>query len=123
MDHGSIDKRLELLAASQEEFKTKKQILADSMTGDDEFMALDDKAKDAKTRLAAHKAALMNEPASRKLQEDLKDLAQEIKEAKQLLGDELLAYFMANNTLEYVDLNGLKRKFSVSAKLLAGRGE
>jgi hypothetical protein len=124
MDHASIEKRIELLETAQAEYKTKKNILQDGLTNDEEYMALDDKAKDAKTRFAAHKQALMNEPENRKLTEDLKDLAQEIKDTKQLLGDELVAYFMENNTLEYTDGAGQKRRFSVSARFTrAGKDE
>ena len=121
MDQASIDKRLEMLDKSQEEFKTKKQMLQDSLLNDEELVALDDKMKDAKTRYTAHKNALLNEPENRKLQADLKDLAQEIKDTKQLLGDELLAYFMKNNTLEYQDAMGQKRRFAVSAHFVRNK--
>lgn len=123
MDDVNIEKRLEKLEIAQNEYKTKKQILQDSMTGDEECMALEDKAKDAKTRFAAHKAAILNEPEHRKLSADIKDLSEEIKDLKQQLGDELLSYFMKNNTLEYQDSQGQKRRFSVSARFLRGKGE
>ena len=123
MDQTAIQKRLELLDSSEAEYKTKKEMLQDSLRSDEEIISLEDKAKDAKTRLTAHKAALLNEPDNRKLVADLKDLAQEIKDTKQLLGDELVAYFMANNTLEYVDAMGQKRRFAVSAKFIKSKGE
>jgi hypothetical protein len=123
MDQSAIQRRLELLEKSEGEYKTKKEILQDSLKSDEEMIALDDKAKDAKTRMAAHKAALLNEPDKRKLVADLKDLSQEIKDTKQLLGDELITYFMENNTLEYTDASGMKRRFAVSAKFLKGKGE
>ena len=123
MDQSAIQKRLDLLDQSEAEFRTKKEMLQDALQADEELIALEDKAKDAKTRLAAHKQALMNEPDNRKLTADLKDLAKEIKETKQLLGDELVAYFMANNTLEYTDLSGSKRRFAVSARFLRGKGD
>ena len=121
MDHATIEKRLEKLDEAQNEYKTKKQILQDGMTGDEEFMALEDKTKDAKTRFAAHKAAILNEPENRKLSGDLKELSEEIKDLKQQLGDGLLAYFMEHNSLEYEDSAGQKRRFSVSARFLKGK--
>jgi len=123
MDQSAIQRRLELLEKSEAEYKTKKEMLKDSLKADEEMIALEDKAKDAKTRMGAHKAALLNEPNHRKLTADLKDLSQEIKDAKQLLGDELIAYFMENNTLEYIDASGQKRRFAVSAKFLKSKGE
>ena len=48
MDHATIEKRLEKLDEAQNEFKTKKQVLQDGMTGDEEFMALEDKARTQK---------------------------------------------------------------------------
>jgi len=121
MDQASIEKRIEMLEKSQEEFKTKKQMLQDSLLNDEEMVALEDKMKDAKTRYVAQKNALLNEPDNRKLQADLKDLAQEIKDTKQLLGDELLAYFMKNNTLEFQDASGQKRRFAVSAHFVRNK--
>ena len=123
MDSAAIQKRIDMLSTSEGEFKTKKEMLQDSLRSDEELITLEDKMKDAKTRYSAHKQALLNEPNNRKLMADMKDLAQEIKDTKQLLGDELLSYFMKNNTLEYVDVNGLKRRFTVSAKFVKGKGE
>ena len=123
MDSAAIQKRLDLLENAESEYKTKKDMLQDGLRSDEEMIALEDKMKDARTRFAAHKAALMNEPDNRKLVADLKDLAQEIKDTKQMLGDELLAYFMKNNTLEYVSLDGQKRRFTVSAKFIRGKGD
>lgn len=116
MDSVTIQKRLDLLEKSEAEYKTKKEMLQDSLRSDEELISLEDKLKDAKQRFTAAKQALMNEPENRKLTMDMKDLAVEIKETKKLLGDELIAYFMKNNTLEYVTPNGDKKRFSVSAK-------
>jgi gamma-glutamylcysteine synthetase len=120
MDSASIQKRLDLLADSQNEYKTKKEMLQDGLRSDEELITLEDKLKEAKQRMTMHKQALMNEPENKKLQEDLKDLSQEIKDTKQLLGDELVAYFMENNTLEYTSPEGKKHRFAVSAKFVKG---
>ena len=121
MDSSTIQKRLEMLGNSESEYKTKKEMLNDSLKADEEIITLDDKLKEARQRLSMHKQALMNEPENRKLQADLKDLALEIKETKQLLGDELVSYFMEHNTLEYVDPSGTKRRFQVSARFVKGQ--
>ena len=123
MDSAAIQKRLELLDKSEAEYKTKKEMLQDSLKSDEELIALEDKMKDARQRYSAQKQALMNEPDNQKLTADLKDLAIEIKDTKKLLGDELIAYFMANNTLEYIDPSGAKRRFTVSAKFSKGKEE
>lgn len=123
MDSAAIQKRLDTLEKAEAEYRQKKEILTDSLKSDEELVSLEDKSKDARTRLISHKQALLNEPENRKLQMDMKDLAQEIKDTKQLLGDELLAFFMKNNTLEYVDAAGLKRRFKVSAQFIRGKGE
>lgn len=121
MDSAAIQKRLDSLEKSEAEYKIKKEMLQDGLRSDEELIALEDKAKEAKKRFQAQKEALLNEPENRKLLADMKDLAIEIKETKQLLGDELIAYFMKNNTLEYVDSMGKKRRFRVSARFVSGR--
>lgn len=123
MDSAAIQKRLEMLDQAENEYKIKKDMLQDSLKSDEELISLEDKLKDAKQRFTSHKQALMNEPDHRKLIADMKDLAIEIKDTKKLLGDELLAYFMKNNTLEYVDPSGMKRRFTVSAKFTKGKEE
>lgn len=123
MDSATIQKRLEMLDKAESEYKIKKEMLTDGLRSDEELITLEDKLKDARTRMTAHKQALMNEPDNRKLVSDMKDLAQEIKDTKQLLGDELIAYFMKNNSLEYIDPSGQKRRFSVSARFVKGKGE
>lgn len=123
MDSAAISKRIELLEKSENEYKIKKEMLDNSLRNDEELIDLEEKTKEAKRRLTAQKQALLNEPENRKILADLKDLALEIKETKQLLGDELVAYFMKNNTLEYVDASGHKRPFRVSAKFVSGKKE
>ena len=123
MDPAAIQKRLEMLEKAENEYKTKKEMLQQSLQNDEELIALEDKMKESKTRYNAQKQALMNEPENRKLEADLKDIALEIKETKQLLGDELLAYFIKNNSLEYVDPSGQKRRFKVSARFVNGKKE
>lgn len=123
MDSAVIQKRLDLLQKSEGEYKIKKEMLYDGLKSDEELLVLEDKLKEAKKRYNAQKEAILNEPEYRKLLEDMKDLAIEIKDTKKLLGDELLAYFIAHNTLEYVDPSGEKRRFSVSAKFVKGKGE
>jgi hypothetical protein len=114
--NSSIEKRLEMLEQSEQEYKTQKEMLNDALANDGELGTLEEKMKDAKRRHAAQKEALLNEPENAKIQEQMKDLAQEIKDTKKLLGDELLTYFMQNNSLEYTDGKGKKRRISVSAK-------
>ena len=121
MDSTAIAKRLELLEKSEGEYKTKKEMLDDFMKNDEELTALEDDYKTARQRLTAQKEALLNEPDARKLKMDLKDLAIEIRDTKKLLGDELIAYFMENQTLEYIDPAGSKRRFQVSARFVSGK--
>jgi hypothetical protein len=123
MAQADIEKRLSLLEKAESEYKTKKEMLDDSLRHDGELENLEEKVKDAKKRFLAAKEALMNEPEQRKLSEQLKELAGEIKETKKLLADELVAYFMKNNTLEYVDAKGDKRRIAVSAKFVRSKEE
>ncbi len=123
MAQADIEKRLALLEKAEQEYKTKKEMLDDGIRGDGELEELDEKAKDAKKRYNLAKEALMNEPGNRKLVEEMKELAMDIKETKKLLADELVAYFMKNNTLEYVDSKGDKRRIQVSAKFVSGKSE
>jgi predicted RNase H-like nuclease (RuvC/YqgF family) len=123
MDTATIQKRLEMLEKSETEYRTKKEMLQDTLKADEELTTLEDKLHDAKIRYQAQKQALLNEPNLRKMQADMKDLALEIKETKQLLGDELIAYFMKNNSLEYIDPSGQKRRFLVSAKFVGNKPE
>ena len=121
MSNADIEKRLEMLKKSEDEYKTQKEMLNDALAQDQELDNLEEKMKDAKRRSAAHKEALLNEPDLRKLQEKMKETAMEIKETKKLLADELIAYFMKNNSLEYIDSMGMKRRISVSAKFVSGK--
>mgnify|MGYP001336703925 CR=1 FL=1 len=121
MAQADIEKRLSLLEKAEQEYKTKKEMLDDGIKGDGELDELEEKSKDAKKRFNLAKEALMNEPGNRKLVEDMKELAADIKETKKLLADELLAYFMKNNTLEYTDSKGDKRRISISAKFVAAK--
>lgn len=123
MAQADIEKRLSLLEKAEHEYKTKKEMLDDSLRHDGELENLEEKVKDAKKRFLAAKEALMNEPEQRKLSEQLKELAGEIKETKKLLADELVAYFMKNNTLEYVDGKGDRRRIAVSAKFVRSKEE
>ena len=120
MDSAVIQKRLEMLDTAEAEYRTKKEMLQDGLKADEELVSLEDKVKDARQRFSAHKQALLNEPDFRKMIADMKDLSIEIKDTKKLLGDELIAYFMKNNTLEYIDPSGQKRRFTVSAKFTKG---
>ena len=123
MDSAAIQKRLDMLEKSEAEYKTKKEMLQDALRSDEELITLEDKLKDSKQRFTSQKQALMNEPDNRKLLADMKDLSIEIKDTKKLLGDELIAYFMQNQSLEYITPAGEKKRFSVSAKFVRGKEE
>jgi hypothetical protein len=123
MDTSSITKRIAMLEKSEAEYKTKKEMLDDALRSDGELQNLEDKAKDAKRSAAVQKEIVLNEPENRKLIEQMKELALEIKDQKKLLGDELIAYFMQNNSLEYVLPSGEKRRIVLSAKFGKGKDE
>ena len=123
MATADIEKRLSLLEKSEQDYKTKKEMLDDLLRNDGELVNLEEKAKEAKKRHSAAKEAVLNEPEPRKLLETMKELAQEIKDTKKLLADELLAYFIKNNTLEYTDSAGNKRRIAVSAKFARGKDD
>ena len=123
MSNASIEKRLEMLEQSEQEYKTHKEMLNDALANDSELVELEEKMKDAKRRHLLQKETVLNEPENRKIQEKMKDVAQEIKDTKKLLADELIAYFMKNNSLEYIDGKGNKRRISVSAKFARGKEE
>lgn len=123
MSNASIEKRLELLEKSEAEYKTHREMLADALLNDGELTQLEEKMKDAKRRFTLQKEAVLNEPENRKIQEKMKEVAMEIKETKKLLGDELIAWFMKNNSTDYLDGKGNKRRIAVSAKFVSGRSE
>ena len=115
-DH-AVEKRLGMLHQAQKEMKAKKEMLRDSLLSDEEYIALEDTAKEARRRLTLHKQALLNEPESVRLKDDIKDLQIEVKDTRKLLGDELIGYFMKNKTLEFVSSKGQKVRFNVSANV------
>jgi len=123
MDSAVIQKRIDMLRKSEDEYRTKREMLADSLANDEELLALEDAAKESRRKAVLQKQALMNEPENKKLVADMKDLAVEIRDTKKLLGDELVAYFMENRSLEYVDPSGSKRRFRVSAAFVKGKEE
>jgi len=111
------------LVRFQAEVKIMRSALKDAMSADPVLVPLQEKATEAKRLVTLQKQALMNEPEHRAVDADLKELAKEIKEAKQSLGDELLAYFMENQRLEVTDSKGAMRRFRVSASLTSSRPE
>ena len=123
MAQADIEKRLASLEKSEKEYKVKKEMLTDALNNDSELEELEEKSKDTKKRALAAKEALMNEPENRKLVEELKDIAIDIRDTKKLLADELVAYFMSNQSLEYTDSKGQVRRISLSAKFVKGEAE
>jgi len=123
MAQADIEKRIKLLEEAEQQYKTKKEMLDDGLKQDGELGELEEKAKDAKRRFQAAKEALLNEPEQRKMVEQLKELAGDIKETKKLLADELVAYFMQHQSLEYIDSVGTKRRIAVSAKFVRSKDE
>jgi hypothetical protein len=123
MSDASIEKRLEFLEKAEAEYKTQKEMLNDALQNDDELLTLEEKMKDARKRFQAQKEAVLNEPENRKLQEKMQDMAVEIKDTKKLLADELIAWFMKNNSTDYTDGKGNKRRIAVSARFIGSRNE
>lgn len=123
MSNVQIEKRLELLEKAEQEYKTKKEMLADAFANDGELVELEEKMKEAKRRYQAQKEAVSNEPENRKILEKMKDTALEIKDTKKLLADELVAYFMESKSFEYLDGKGRKRRIAVTAKFARGGDE
>jgi hypothetical protein len=121
MSNAHIEKRLELLEKAEIEYKTQKEMLADALANDGELGDLEEKMKDAKRRYLAQKEAILNEPENRKLVEQMRELAGEIKDTKKLLANELVAYFLEHKSFDYVDGRGNRRHISVTAKFTASK--
>lgn len=123
MNADAIAKRMDMVEQVEAEYKTKKEMLDDAMRADSELVQKEDKLKDIKREVNIQKEIIMAEPANRKLVEDMKDMALEIKDLKKLLGEELIAYFMEHKSLEYTTPMGEKKRIVISAKFGKGKGE
>ncbi len=118
MNRREITKRIVLLNQSLAERKTKKEMLEDLLSGDKELSGLIMKLELAKEAVKQCKEILMNEPDARKISFDIKDISLEIRETKSLLSDELLSFFVEEQSFDLEDGEGetYRLKFSGQAK-------
>jgi hypothetical protein len=117
MSEKSIEHRLAEIEKLQEEQKNQKGMLVDLLESDPELSELEEKVKDAKTRFTSAREAAMNEPAAKKISERMKEIAVELKETKQLLADDLVAYVVRTQSTEYTTQDGTKRQIRMAASL------
>lgn len=104
-----------------DELSTERGILNEQaknvLVNDDEFGDLDDKAKEARRSATLRKKSLMMTDASVKLKQKITDKNAEIKEIKDDLSINLVAYQKMTGVSVIEDEDGVERQFSLSAKI------
>lgn len=121
MDIVQIQKRIEVVENLQREIRDAKQMLKEELENDDRYVEVYDEANEAASKKKRIKEEIENSGSNKKLIQEIKENKEELDTLKEILSAELMQLYAEKKTDEITDINGDKRKFKVTVKLM-GRG-
>lgn len=113
-----IKNRIGLLEKTKLDQKNMREQIIEAVEDDEEYQDLKMQSKAMNRKVSMHKAALLNEPEYKKLQEDIKETNRELKELKSLLTAELYGWTHKEERFDIEDANGQLRRVQFSSKLV-----
>lgn len=113
-----IKTNLSAIERNKAELKKLKEMLESALVNDETYRIVAQKAKDAAKEKGKAKAAVMQNPATKQLDEKVKDLAAETKELHQAQSEYLREYAKLSGTNEIEGEDGEVREIIYIAKLV-----
>lgn len=114
----TITKRLKILSDLQDEINKIKTLYEESLENDAAFQKVQEEINKVKAEMKEKKDKVTASPTLKNMDEQLKQLREDIKENKEILAQELADYYKDSGSLEIVDEDGNTKRIKFSYKLV-----
>jgi len=114
----TINKRLKIIDDLQEEINRVRALFNESLENVPQFQEVQEKQTVVRKETKEKKEKILEEPAIKGLQTELKGLLSEIKENKEVLSQELAEYYKESGSLQIVDNEGNVKRIKFTARLV-----
>ncbi|MBP7928166.1 hypothetical protein KAZ57_03395 [Patescibacteria group bacterium] len=119
MSTDTITKRLKILSDLNEELNKIKALYDESLENDPKYQEIQEEQNKVKDQYKEQRAKILEDTTFADLNNQVKELRQDIKENKEILAQELADYYKDSGSLEIVDEEGNTKKIVFSAKLIS----
>ncbi len=106
MSTDTITKRLKILSDLNEELNKIKALYDESLENDPKYQEIQEEQNKVKDQYKEQRAKILEDTTFADLNNQVKELRQDIKENKEILAQELADYYKDSGSLEIVDEEG-----------------
>ncbi len=123
MDSSTILKRLKIIDDLSKEMNILKEQFQDALEGDAHYQDHMEKIKQIKEDQKVEKdlisTRVLEKPAIKSLKDEIKQKSDDIRDNRDVLGQELADYYKETGSLEIKDTDGTVKKLKFSVKLIS----
>jgi hypothetical protein len=114
----TITKRLKILSDLQDEMNKIKALYDESLENDAAYQAVKEENAKIAAEAKEKKEKVTSSPTLKNMDEQMKELRDDIKENKEVLAQELADYYKDSGSLEITDAEGNIKRIKFSVKLV-----
>ncbi|NMB70408.1 hypothetical protein GYA27_04415 [candidate division WWE3 bacterium] len=118
MSMEKITKRLKIISDLQDEINKIRALVEESLESDSNYQELQDAVTKMKEETKIKKDKVMSTASVKSLQDQLKEIRDDMKDHKTALAQELADYYKESGSLDIVDDEGNTKRIVFSAKLV-----
>ena len=118
MSMEKITKRLKIISDLQEEINKIRALVEESLESDSNYQELQEAVSKMKEETKVKKDKVMSSSSIKSMQDQLKEIRDDMKDHKTALAQELADYYKESGSLEIVDEEGNPKRIIFSAKLV-----
>ncbi len=119
MNLDMIAKRLKIISDLNEELNKIKALHDESLENSKEFQEVQEQEEKIKQETKEKKEKLMASPTLKAMQDQIKELRNDLKENKEVLAQELADYYKDSGSMEITDEDGNVKRIKFAARLLS----
>lgn len=120
METEVINKRLKIISDLQDEINGIKAALQETLENDPAYQEMQEEAAKFREESKEKKTKVTSNTTLKGMQEQMRELKQEINENKEVLAQELADYYKESGSMEIVDGDGAVKRIVFSVKLVNG---
>lgn len=123
MTNDAIKKRLKIISDLQQDLNKVKALLDESLDSDMTYQEAKEHLKKIKSETSQRTTAVLESPAIKAMQEEMKQIRKDISENKEILAQVLADYYKDSGMLEIEDEEGNVKRIKFSVKLVSQNKE
>lgn len=118
MDTAIIQKRLKIIQDLEQELRKLKETYDESLEGDSNYQKVQEEISKVKEEAKEKQEKVLANTSYKAIFDEMKEKRQELKDAKEVLAQDLVDYYRESGTMKIEDADGTVKRMKFSVKLI-----